>query len=129
MGVLCPRCGKPASCIRKKKVYGRYYLYAVHPYYKDGKRKFAYCYLGPADGYKYNVTPPDELKHLTLNYIVKQENDSKNEKTKVELNEQDRERLIKCYLWHKKYRRRRIQKIFEEVIFPLVGIDPESLSS
>ena len=129
MGVLCPRCGKMASCIRKKKVYGRFYLYSVHPYYENGKRKFKYCYLGPADGYKYHVSPPDDLKYLTLNYIVPKNEERKNNNSKPKLSEQDRERLIKCYLWHKKYRRRRIQKIFEEVIFPLVGIDPESLSS
>jgi len=124
MARICPRCGQLCSTIRKKKVYGRYYWYAVHTYYENGKRKFRYCYLGPADGYRYSVQPHPELKHIKFDL----DNSNENKTTQVTLNEEDKKRLIKCYLWHKKYRRRRIQKIFEEVIFPLVNIDPNSLS-
>jgi len=128
MGVLCPRCGKMASCIRKKKVGNRYYFYAVHTKYVNGKRKFEYCYLGPVNGYKYHVEPPPDLKYLTLNYIVPKNNSQENTKNNPKLSDQEKEKLIKCYLWHKKYRRRSMQKIFEEIIFPLVGIDPNSIS-
>ena len=54
----CPRCGKPYTRLRRKRVRGRVYVYARHylGYSKVGGRivkKYRECYLGPENGYVY----------------------------------------------------------------------------
>ena len=70
---VCPRCGRPCSYIRERKVNGRVYLYAVH-YYRDstGRRRVKECYLGPKDHYKY-VTKMHEKEELVFKGLIEQE--------------------------------------------------------
>ena len=56
---VCPRCGRPFSYIKRRKVGNRVYLYAVHylgyERLPNGKirKKVEECYLGPEDSYEY----------------------------------------------------------------------------
>ncbi len=70
---VCPRCGRPCSYIRERKVNDRVYLYAVH-YYRDstGRRRVKECYLGPKDHYKY-VTKMHEKEELVFKGLIEQE--------------------------------------------------------
>ena len=70
---VCPRCSRPYSYIKEKKINGRIYLYAVH-YIKDGpgKRRVVECYLGPKDHYEY-VTRMHEKEGLILRGLMEQE--------------------------------------------------------
>ena len=54
----CPKCGKPYSRLRRKRINGRIYVYARHylGYSKvDGRivKRYRDCYLGPENGYIY----------------------------------------------------------------------------
>ncbi len=69
----CPRCSRPYSYIKERKVNGRTYLYAVHCYRDDlGRRKISECYLGPKDYYEY-VTRMHEKEGLILKGLIEQE--------------------------------------------------------
>ena len=70
---VCPRCGRPYSYIRERRVNSRVYLYAVH-YYRDssGRRRVKECYLGPKDYYKY-VTRMHEKEGLVFKGLIEQE--------------------------------------------------------
>ena len=49
---VCPRCGKPLVRIEYKTRHGRVYAYGVHrEVLPDGKVRWFYHYLGPADKY------------------------------------------------------------------------------
>jgi hypothetical protein len=51
---ICKRCGKPIYRYEYRKKGNRVYVYAEHrEVLPDGKVKFYYHYLGPADKYKY----------------------------------------------------------------------------
>lgn len=66
---VCPRCGAPYSYVeRRESKGGRVYNYAVHYYYRDGKRKVKRCYLGP-DAYEY-VSRLHSKEGLTLRGMV-----------------------------------------------------------
>ncbi|MEM4537921.1 MAG: hypothetical protein QXP68_04160 [Thermosphaera sp.] len=46
---VCPRCGRPFSCLQSDVRGDRTYIYAIH-YTGGGRRK---CYLGPKGSYDY----------------------------------------------------------------------------
>jgi len=51
---ICNRCGKPIYRYEFRRKGNRTYVYAEHrEVLPDGKVRFRYCYLGPADKYKY----------------------------------------------------------------------------
>ena len=67
---ICPRCGRPYSYIKRKRVGDKVYLYAVHylGYEKVGgkiKKKTKECYLGPEESYEY-VTRTHAKEGLVL---------------------------------------------------------------
>ena len=65
---LCPRCGEPYSYVKRRRIGGRVYLYAVHylGYDPVRKRKLTReCYLGPEDEYEY-VSRMHSREGLTL---------------------------------------------------------------
>jgi len=50
---VCPRCQAPYSYVKRLRVGGRVYLYAVHYVGKGRNRKASYCYLGADGNYRY----------------------------------------------------------------------------
>jgi len=50
---VCPRCGERYSYLETSKRASNVYVYAVHYYYENGKRKKRKCYLGPLESYIY----------------------------------------------------------------------------
>ena len=52
--LICKRCGKPIYRLEYRRKGNRVYVYAEHrEVLPDGKVRFYYHYLGPADKYKY----------------------------------------------------------------------------
>jgi len=62
----CPRCGLPYSYIKRKRIGGRVYLYAIH---KSKGKVTRECYLGPQGGYEY-VSKLHEDVNLELKSVV-----------------------------------------------------------
>ena len=56
---VCPRCGEPYSYLKRKRVGGKIYLYAVHylGYSRDSsgrvRKHTRECYLGPEGSYEH----------------------------------------------------------------------------
>jgi len=65
----CPRCGLPYSYIKRKRIGGRVYLYAIH---KSKGKVTRECYLGPQGGYEY-VSKLHEDLQLQLYSIVERD--------------------------------------------------------
>jgi len=65
----CPRCGLPYSYIKRKRIGGRVYLYAIH---KSKGKVTRECYLGPQGGYEYVSRLHEDLQ-LQLYSIVERD--------------------------------------------------------
>jgi len=70
---ICPRCGEPFSYVSKEKRGFRYYYYAVHEYYSNGKRTRHKCYLGPVDEYIHVSDLHREREGLILYGLINKE--------------------------------------------------------
>jgi len=46
---ICPKCGREYKWIERKEIKGNIYLYAVHVYKENGRRRIRKCYLGPKE--------------------------------------------------------------------------------
>jgi len=69
LGKVCPRCGMPFSYVKRKKVGGRVYLYAIH---KSKGKVTRECYLGPVGGYEY-VSKLHEDLQLQLSNVIERD--------------------------------------------------------
>jgi protein-arginine kinase activator protein McsA len=58
---ICPRCGMPFRYIRRMKVSGKVYLYAVHVTKVKKKEKKRLCYLGPEGSYEHGALFHEKL--------------------------------------------------------------------
>ena len=65
----CPRCGLPYSYIKRKRIGGRVYLYAIH---KSKGKVTRECYLGPQGGYEY-VSKLHEDLQLQLSNVIERD--------------------------------------------------------
>ena len=70
---ICPRCGRRISYLKKRRIRGRTYVYAVHYLgSKDGKKITEECYLGPLESYEY-VSKLHEREGLVLKGLIDNE--------------------------------------------------------
>jgi len=66
LGKVCPRCGMPFSYVKRKRVGGRSYYYAIH---KSKGKTVRECYLGPVGGYEYVSRLHEDLQLQLANIV------------------------------------------------------------
>jgi len=52
MPILCPRCNRIGYAFKAKRG-GKYYVYVKHATRVEGRIRYEYCYVGPANSYDY----------------------------------------------------------------------------